>query len=110
MSVRPAAQVVVAEAAVVRMAGAAAVPAGAPALEHDLLRGVPHDRWDADAATLARNAVRFSGFLDGGARCRSRSPDPVSWQPGSVYGCAIASFAAQRLASDALASGETMLA
>ena len=54
-----------ADTAVVRMAGPSAQSGSMDTLEVDLPRGVPHDRWDADAPARSKHSVRFSGFLDG---------------------------------------------
>lgn len=62
----------VADVAVVRMAGPAA-GSGFDRLGDDLPRGVPYDRWDADAMALTKNSVRFSGFLDGELRLNALS-------------------------------------
>lgn len=63
-------QVVVADVAVIRMAGPSA-GSGFDKLADDLPRGVPFDRWDADAMALTKHSVRFSGFLDGKFRLRA---------------------------------------
>ena len=59
------AQAVVADAALVRMAGADAAPGGMAALQRDMPRAVPLGRWDADASQHAKHGARFSGFLQG---------------------------------------------
>lgn len=58
-------QAVVADAAVVRMAGADATPNSVTAFQRDMPRAVPLGRWDADAPQHARHGARFSGFIDG---------------------------------------------